>query len=76
MQKTFDNIHKVWALQTIVELATAKSQELGKKNDVDSMLELMLIVSDATKKISNMKWTDSQGLHCGVRIYSRAINNL
>ena len=74
-----DNIHKVWAIKSIVELAAAKSQEISKKNDANcnqSLLELMTIVSDATEKVSNLRWTDVNGLQHGVRIYSRAINNI
>jgi hypothetical protein len=79
MLEPFDNIHSLWALKEIINAATNKCKILCEKDDIlskQSMLTLMLIVSDATEKILHMRWTDTQGLMHGVKIYSQAIENL
>lgn len=79
MQEPFDNIQRVWALKTIIESATAKSQEICKNADSNSqksISQLMNIVSDATNKISHMRWTDNDALNYGIMVYTNAIDNL
>jgi hypothetical protein len=79
MQEPFDNIQRVWALKSIVECAHIKYQKICKYNDCEStqsISELMNIVSDATNKISRMRWVDQDSLHHGVAIYVDAIDNL
>jgi hypothetical protein len=76
MQEPFDNIHKVWALKTIIDHATVKCQTLHKDQQYDSIAELMNIVSDAANKISPIRWTDHDGLAHGVVIYIKSIDTL
>ena len=79
MPDTFRDIHKIWALKEIVLSAADKCKILCEKDDIvskQSMLSLMLIVSDATEKITNLRWTDADGLHYGVKTYLQAIDNL
>jgi hypothetical protein len=79
MQEQFDNIQKLWALKSIVDVAVTKYHKICEGENQDSekkVSELIKIVSDATNKLSHMRWTDNYGLYCGVRIYTTAINNL
>ena len=79
MLEPLRDIHRIWALKEIVLVATDKCKILCEKHDhlsKQSMLTLMLIVLEATEKILHLRWTDTEGLHHGVKIYSQAIENL
>jgi len=79
MQGQFDNIQRLWALKDIVDVAVAKYHIICEEKNQDSekkVSELIKIVSDATNKLSHMRWTDDYGLSRGVGVYTTAINNL
>jgi hypothetical protein len=79
MQGQFDNIQRLWALKDIVDVAVTKYHIICEEKNQDSekkVSELIKIVSDATNKLSHMRWTDDYGLSRGVGVYTTAINNL
>jgi hypothetical protein len=79
MQELEINIHKWSAFNTIIKNAHKKSQEIHQRQDENSeelLFCLIMIIDDAAQKISNIRWTDNYGLHQGIKIYSRAIENL
>jgi len=79
MQENFDHISKLWAIKTIVDAANNKYTELCSNNACVSgseVLAVMRLVADATAKVLHMRWTNTDGLYHGVRIYKQAIKNI
>jgi hypothetical protein len=68
-----NNDYKRWALEAIIASAHKKSQVLSEEQ---SLRELIEIIADATQKLSNIRWTDHQGMYYGTKIYLQAIENL
>lgn len=79
MPEDFDNRERLRAVLAIVEAANKKTQELCADRacvPVQSLLDLMQLVTDATSKVTHMRWTDSAGLRHGVGIYIQTIENI
>jgi hypothetical protein len=72
-----NNNYKLWALKSIVDVAQQKISDLvQRKGSEQEIVQVMAIVSDANKKLLEIQWSNTDGLDYGVRLYSRAIENL
>ena len=79
MQEKFNDMEKLWALQTIVQAAEKKCHELSRAHDMipsQTVTDLVTILLDSTTKVTHIQWTDSMGLDHGVKIYLETIKNL
>lgn len=76
MQENFENLHKLWAVKTIVAAAHNKYTELCANTESVSASEVLAViqlVADATEKILHMRWTNEAGLKDGLKIYEQLI---
>lgn len=72
MQENLENLHKLWAVNSIVAAAHNKYTELCANTasvSASEVLDVMQLVVDATEKILHMRWTNADGLNHGSRIY-------
>lgn len=76
MQENFQNLHKLWAVKSIVAAAHNKYTELCTNNasvSASEVLAVIQLVTDATEKILHMRWTNEAGLQHGLQIYEQLI---
>ena len=76
MQDNFENLHKLWAVKTLITAAHNRYTELCANNASVSgseVLSVMQLVADATEKILHMRWTNADGLNHGLRIYEQLV---
>jgi len=74
-----DNIWRSLEINLIIQESRKKCQQIAKNGDeksIESILKLLEIVSDASRKISSLSWTDRFGIQHGTQSYIQAIRNL
>lgn len=71
--------HLVWAINTVVEAANAKCNQILQSDSADKELKIqkiMDILQDVTKKSSTVQSTTINGIALGTTFYLFAIKNV
>lgn len=72
-----DKFQRVHVITDLVDCALEKCQSITSDSvSKEFVTDLLELLSDASNKIANMRWTDANGLASGGEIYRQTIQKL
>ena len=79
MQNTDTDRLRLWAMQAIIDEALARCQAIAEYRDTvetTTLVDFFTVMSDASTKLSHLRWYDDAGITKGVTVYKQVIQNL
>ena len=72
-----DKLQRVYVIKDLIDSALEKSQSIASDSvPKEFVTDLLEILSEASNKISNLRWADSGSFPIGVAVYKQTIKNL
>jgi hypothetical protein len=79
MQNTDTDRLRIWAMKDIIDEALARCQVMAECYDTvetKTLVDFFSVMSDASTKLSHLRWCDDASISKGVVVYKQIIQNL